>query len=286
MMTPKGSMTFARFFDAVLSEIEFGRIDQGINLLVGLLDAAHMQGRSLADARQELVRHVLHQMLLEEPIYAQAAVKPDDYAGLVDMASKTIAPERISTTGRRLFEATSNLPLIRALRQRRATVNQKLEHAWKDGLRICLVGNGANGGHTALSGRDLSNVTNIDINAEDWPNLAAKSETQFDLICLPEVADTLDAAALFSLLLQARHLVSQTGTVFLSAVLPGHLGSGWRQACLNWQPNMHDAQALKRATSDAGFSARTYSDQSDCIIWAELRPTDSLTIMGNKSHAD
>jgi hypothetical protein len=276
-------MTIARFYDSVLSEIEFGKIDQGINLLVGMLDAVHMQECDLANARQELVRHVLHQMLLEEPIYAQAVNIPADYAGLVDIASRSPADERISPTGRRLFKATSNLPLIRALSQRQTSVNLRLERAWKDGLRICLLGNGASGRYTAFSGRDLSNVTLIDSEAKDWPSLLAKSGRQFDLICLAEVADSVDAAALFLVLEQLRPFVAPAGTAILSALRPGHLGSGWREACLNWQPNMHGSEALQRAATDAGFSAHIYSDESDCIIWAELRPEDFPTLGGNKN---
>jgi hypothetical protein len=279
-------MAFNHFFDSVLREIEFGRIDQGLSLLVGMLDAVLMQGASLTGAREALVRHVLHQMMLEEPIYAHAGRKSGDYAGLVSMASRSPADERISPTGRRLFEATRNLPFIRALRQRQTTGHKRLERAWKDGLRICLLGNGGSSGYTALSNRDESNVANIDIKAEDWPNLAATAGMQFDLIGLPDVADTLVAGELFSLVEQLRPLVSPAGSAILSVLRPGHLGSGWREACLNWRPNMHGEESLQRAASAAGFSAHIYSDESDCIIWAELRPESFSTVGGGRNDED
>lgn len=284
MTTPTGSMTFTHFFDSVLREIEFGRIDQGLSLLVGMLDAVLMQGCSLTYAREDLKRHVLHQMMLEEPIYAYAGRKLGDYTGLVGMASRSPADLRISPTGLRLFEATRNLPFIRALRHRQTTGNQRLERAWKDGLQICLLGNGASSGRTPLSSRDQSNVKNIDIDADDWPNLATEAGTQFDLICLPDIADILDAEKLISLVAQLRPFVAPAGTAILSALRPGHLGSGWREACLNWLPNMHGAATLQHAASEAGFSAHIYNDESDCIIWAELRPEDFLTRGGERSH--
>ncbi len=286
MTTPHGSMTFTRFYDSVLSEIEYGKVDQGINLLAGLLDAVHLQGCSIANARDGLACHLLHRMLLEDPIYAQAAHMPGDYIGLVDALSIPSAEQHLSPTGRRLFEATANLPIIRALQQRHAKVHQMLERAWKDGQQICLVGKGANFGNAALPGRDLSNVTIIDIEAIDPPNLMDAAGMQFDLICLPNIADALDGDALFSLLAKLQHLVSPAGIMILSALRRDHLGSGWRQVCLNWMANTHDAQALQSAAFGACFSAQTYADQSDCIIWAELRPQDLPANGGNKSHAD
>lgn len=284
MTAPYGSMTFSRFFDSVLSEIEFGRVDQGISLLVGLFDALDMQGCPLADAHEELAHHMLHQMLLEEPIYAQAARKPGNYAGLVDTACKAIKDQRIGSTGRRLFEATSNIPIIRALRHRQETAHLKLQRAWKDGQRICLFVKGASTGRMALSGRDQSNVTIIDIGSDDRANLAVTACAPFDLILLADIADSLDTAALFSLIAQMRNVVSSEGTIHLSALRPAHLGSGWRRVCLNWAPTMHDALSLQRAASAAGFLAQIYSDQSDCILWAELRPEDYSTDGGPKNH--
>lgn len=278
MTTSDGSMTFANFFDSVLGEIESGKVEQGINLLVGMLDAVYLHGASTADVRDELARHPLLQMLLEDPICAYAANRPGDYAGLLDMACGGITTGRTSSTGLKLFEATSNLPLIRALRKRRATVNQKLERAWKAGHRICFLGTSENPAHGALSGRDLSNVTIIDCDAAHWPITIARSGPPFDLICLSEVADTLNAAALCALLTQLRSSVSPTGIAILSAVRPGHLGSGWRSVCLGWAPMMHDASTLQRVALDAGFSAQTYNDQSDCIIWAELKPQNCPTM--------
>jgi hypothetical protein len=283
MTTPEGSLTYARFFDSVLREIEFGNIDQGISLIVGLFDALHMQGRSLTKARQELVRHVLHQMLLEEPIYAHAAGNRGNAARLADIAFGASADEQLSSTGRRLFEATNTLPLIRGLRQRRAVIQQKLERAWQGGLQICLLGTNLSNWQTALSGRDLSNVTVIDNEEKEWPNLETLTGAPFDLICLPDVADTLDGPALLALLARLRSFVSPAGIVILSALCPGHLGSGWREACLNWQPNMHDQETLQRAASDTGFSALIYGDQSECIIWAELRPDDLAINGGDKN---
>jgi hypothetical protein len=327
MKTPNGSMTFARFYDSVLREIEFGRIDGGINLLVGLLDAVHLLGSAIDKAREELTGHVLHQMLLEDPLYAHAARNPGDYTGLVKIAAHRPTAPQTSTTGRRLFEATSNLPITQALIQRQATVEQKLQRAWKDGQRICILGRDTSGAHPALSGRDNSNVTHIDpfpiksaqtdrirkgltldddhsypdqleshsdsswsgngldIGASDWPEVAARSGKQFDLILLPEVADTLDTAELISLIAQVKPFLRPAGAVILSALRPDHLGSGWRRACLNWHPNMHDLAALQRAASEAGFSAQTYGDQNDCIIWGTLRPEHFPTIGGEKNHA-
>jgi hypothetical protein len=274
MTTHISSIEFNRFYDSVLHEMELGRIDQGINLLVGFLDALHFRGSALCEARQVLAEHMLHQMLLEEPLYAYAARWPSDFAGLVSIAANTSVSRHISQTGLRLFEATRNLPLIRALRQRQL-----------DGHQICLLHKGKDPVHAALTGRDLSNVTIIDTDADDPFHFVAGHKLKFDLICMADVADGLDGAALTALLCQTSDIFSPTGTAILSALRPDHLGTGWGAVCLNWKAQTHEASALQRAANEAGFSAQIYGDQSDCFIWAELRPAQFSRPAGNTNHA-
>ncbi len=205
-----------KFYDSVFSEIEFGRVEQGINLLVGMLDAVAMQSGSLVQARADLDQHVLHQMLLEDPLYRHAIDHPNDPEGLTDILVNQGGERQLSSTGKKLFAVTSTLPIARALIQRRE-----------------------------------------------------RGERASDTAC---TADGISAASLTTVLAWRGESLLQDGHIFLTAVLPDHLGSGWRDLCLNWNPQTHDEDRLEQAARAAGFDARSYRDESDCMIWATLRP--------------
>jgi hypothetical protein len=275
MKTTESSISYSCFYDSVLHEIEMGKIDQGINLLVGLLDSVHLQGGSVDQARNELTQHMLHQMLLEDPIHRQAFRNPGDYSGLVDVISSPSNDVQTGSTGRRLFEATSQLGFIRALRQRRAMVDQKLENAWENGLRICIVDTKTHGDQRYLASRELSNVKFFDPALDDIAEFTSKSLQSFDLICAPDLADTSTAGKISDLLTLLRSTISANGNVFFPALRVDHVGSGWRRTFLNWEPNLHLEHHLQRAASDTGYSALTYADESGCIFWAALRPLEN-----------
>ncbi len=272
MTTATPTQRYARFYDQVLGEIERGNTDQGLNLLVGMLDGIHMQGCQLAPARAALAGHMLHQLLLEAPLY-----RPGGHGF---GASDTPDMPPMSPTGSNLTKASNRLAIMRALRDRRHFADQWIARAWRDGLKICLVGDDGAIGDGVLHGRDQANVTKIDNQLARLPQHTAEPGAAFDLFCAPGLADTADAAALRQRLTALRRALAPTGTAILSALLPHHMGAGWARACLDWHPHVHAEPALLRLAADAGFSAQFCNDESNCLVWCVLRPAPAIQQRG------
>ena len=114
MSEPEAQMIYTRFYDQVLAEIESGKVHEGINLLVGMLDTVDLQAGSLARARRELRGHSLCQMLREDPVVAHADAQPDCHADRLRIIGQSSAGADTSSTGRRLFEVTRELTFARA----------------------------------------------------------------------------------------------------------------------------------------------------------------------------
>ncbi len=238
MTNLKTQARYAHFYDQVLNEITFGKIEQGLNLLIGMLDAVAMRDHALEQAGSELRAHLLHQLLLEDPLYRHAANHPDDAIGMSTVIGDAGQAGHVSATGRKLFAVTAKLPIAGALQQR------------------------------------------VKFQAKSDERAAANH------ICLGNYADTANETKLTAHLTDLRSRFSDQGILTFSAVLPQHLGSGWRSICLNWNPVTYDEQSLARAASAAGFKARTYCDEADCIVWAELRPVTNSQQEGSSNHGD
>lgn len=273
MTATDGFRDFDRFFDSVLSEIAFGRVDQGIGLLAGMLDALHLQGKDLIPACKALGQHMLHMMLLDEPVYRHACQQPGQVAALIEIASQRPDALRLRPVGHRLFKATSQLTIVRALCQRRATAYQRLESGWRAGRSITTIGIGGTSWLQPLSGNDMSGVTCIDgsFDPNQTCEMINSQAAPADLICAPYLLDTVDAADIAALFASLRCLLSPQGILLLSTLIPDHAGSGWRRACLHWEPFAHDDQALRDAASEAGLSTQMLRDESDCFTWVSVR---------------
>jgi hypothetical protein len=271
-MAKKGPpMLYTRFYDHVLTEISAGKVNDGINLLVGMLDTVDIGPGSLAQAKRELSGHSLARMLLEDPSVADAEARPNDTAARIGMIGCVPAGGQISSTGRRLFEVTSELTFARALRQRRDSFEQRFTRAWQLGQKICVLISGGADAASQLSGADFSKATVIDADdAQRGLRLAADNEQRFDLILAPDLFDRTVEPALAQILELMAASLSHNGGIIVAALLPHHLGAGWRSACLNWNPHCHDEAALARIAAKAGLTARTYRDETDCILWGEL----------------
>ena len=264
-------MLYTRFYDQVLTEISAGKVNDGINLLVGMLDTVDIGPGSLAQAKRELSGHSLAQMLLEDPSVADAEARPNDTSARISMIGRAAAGSEVSSTGRRLFEATSELTFARALRQRRESFEQRFTRAWQLGQKICALISGGADAACQLSGADFSKATVIDADdAERGLRLAAADAQRFDLILAPDLFDRTVEPALSNILKLAASCLNANGSIIVAALLPHHLGAGWRSACLNWNPHCHDEAALTRIAANTGLHARTYRDETDCIIWGEL----------------
>ena len=274
---------YTRFYDQVLTEISGGEIHAGINLLVGMLDTVGLQAGSFARAQQELREHSLGQMLRHDPLCANADTMRQDATAWIRMIADKRTAEGTSSTGRRLFAATSDLTLSRALRGRRQSFDQRLERAKLGGQETCLLG----GGLEPLPERNSSNITMVSRkDAAEAFHAAAKSRIFFDFILAPDLADQCEAVTLTDSLRQMRPCLSDGGTIVIAALHPHHIGAGWRRACLNWEPECHDEQSLERAAASAGLTAKTYRDETDCVVWGELRLAQNPTSKGGKSHGN
>lgn len=264
-------MLYTRFYDQVLTEISAGKVNDGINLLVGMLDTVDIGPGSLAQAKRELSGHSLARMLLEDPSVADAEARPNDTAARIGMIGRATAEGKVSSTGRRLFEVTSELTFARALRQRRESFQQRFTRAWQLGQKICVLINGGADAASQLCNADFSKATVIDADdAVRGLRSAEDSAQRFDLILAPDLFDRSVESVLLDILKLAATSLNINGSIIVAALLPNHLGAGWRSACLNWNPHCHDEAALARIAAKAGLTARTYRDETDCIVWGEL----------------
>jgi hypothetical protein len=248
-MKNKGTkMLYTRFYDQVLTELSAGKVSAGINLLVGMLDTVDIGPGSLAQAQRELSGHGLARMLLEDPTVADANARPDDTAARIGMIGEAIAAGNMSSTGRRLFEVTSELTFARALRQRREGFASRYTRALQLGQKVFV-----------LAGEYEDSLS---------------SAGAFDLILAPDLFDQTVEPALSNILKSAATHLHADGSIVMAALVPHHLGAGWRSACLNWNPHCHDEDAFTRIAAATGLSARTYRDETDCILWGELGASD------------
>ncbi len=297
-------MTHARFYTSVLTELQAGNVQGGLTLLVGMLDSVGEEATALAQASAELRRHDLWQLLLHEPLCAHAAAQPDKCHVLGEIICGEARHAAASSTGIRLYGVTSELTFSRAFRERRRQAGEILVRSWQNGRSICLPGCSDFSALAALAGQDLSNVTVADANPDCLARLkdrlgqsintvnaealaflhrAAACGQRFDFICATELLDTLDQAALPQTFTAMRGVLSAEGKIVTANLLPDHLGSGWRQACLGWDIHCHDEAQIERAAAAAGLTARTYRDATDCVVWAELK-SPKIELQGSKAH--
>jgi hypothetical protein len=264
-------MQFNHLYDHVLSELEFGRTETGINLLVGMLDAAEMASNTAHSAQDALETHPLHAMLMEDPLCADAKLRPGNSTRRVKMLNTCNFDGQVSSTGHRLFAATSKIAFARALCSRRAHAERKLSSAWRSGQRIWLIADPQLDLLSSLHGVDTNNITvSNEYDFERAVRAIGIAGTEFDLILAPHLPDRFSAPAMRQIIALLESRLSQTGELVISALVPGHPGTGWRRTCFSWEPTCHDDEALAAITAP-GFVSNTYRDETGCIAWAEMR---------------
>ncbi len=264
-------MHFTHLYDHVLAELEFGRTETGINLLVGMLDAAEMQSVANGSARNELRDHPLQAMLLEDPMLADAFARPSNPVHRVNMLHENGFDNDVSSTGRRLFAATSEIAFARALRRRREHAERKLGRAWRAGQKIWLIADPQYDLASSLNGFDTSNIhVSSENEARKTSTPDAVAGSKFDLILAPHLPDQLTAPAMQQASAWLCSQLSDSGEFTTSVLLPGHPGTGWRRACFRWEPKCHDDGALARMTAP-GLTTHSYCDETGCIAWLEMR---------------
>ncbi len=248
-------MLHTRFYDQVLATIEFGQVRDGINQLAGMLDGLLSNATAFADAGAALHCHPLNDVLRQDPL----ATAKEFYPNLA------VTSGQISSTGRRVFEATSELPFIRALRDRQYEAARQLKMAWDADRKVCLFDADAvlplshpKAHH--LAGTHFASVDDLSVMAND-----------FDLISAVQIADHLDNSQLAALIAKLAVHVSPQGAITVSSILPDHLGSGWRQACHQQYRYCHSEAELAEHAAAAGLKSHIYQDATGCLAWAELR---------------
>ncbi len=283
-------MAHTRFYDSVLQELNAGNMQDGINMLVGMLDTVDQRPEQFGGACDELRAHALGAMLREDPLFATSPASPGSDTAMLQLIASGEMTADVSRTGRRLFSATSEIKLSRALRERRLDAARRLARAWQLGRRICVLGGGILGAARVLAGRDLSNITVIDddrcmaaqlrdhfggsfqlVEASPAKFLRDKGSTErFDVICSAELADTFASHGLAVLLPAMRRLLAPGGRIELAALATQHPGCGWRRAYLDWEPCCHEADDLAAMAKAAGLAARVYHDETACVVWCEM----------------
>lgn len=267
-------MHYTGFYDQILNEIEGGNAGSAVNRLVGMLDVTNLQPRAMDQACTELGAHPLTSLLFQDPAMADAARNPNEPAGRLQMLmSKTLGSE-ISSTGRMLFEASSELSIMRALRGRQSGAESKLARAWQTGGRICLLDRAMAGISSILAGRDQSNVTIIGDYGGGEICANYPTGAPFDLILAPDISDHCSAAALKTAIGAMRQSLSARGKIILATLVPQHPGTGWCRACLHWNPHCHSAETVAAIATSEGMAALTYQDAANCVNWAELTTAD------------
>ncbi len=264
-------MQYTRLYDHVLSELEYGRTEIGINLLVGMLDVAELRLNHIGQAREELRGHPLHTMLLEDPLCADASQPRRDPVHRVNLLKSQGCDAAVSSTGRRLFAATSEITFARALRQRREEAERKLHSAWRMGQKIWLIADPQCALLETLGAVDTANVF---VSSEQHIRLIKAQQVSagstFDLILAPHLPDLLSGRSLRKATAWLGEYLGSEGVLATSFLMPGHPGTGWRRTCFNWEPNCHDETAVARLATP-GFAAQSYHDEAGCIAWIEMR---------------
>ena len=138
-----------------------------------------------------------------------------------------------------------------------------------------------------LNSADVSAISVIKPNAA-IPTFQhfASTHTRYDLILGPDLLDTSTTPQNAKLLQLMARCLSEQGSIIVAALLPQHLGAGWLNACLNWKPQWHDEATLQTLGQSAGLAVRAYRDESDCIIWAELKHAPIGKFMGGHNHVN
>jgi hypothetical protein len=287
-------MTYATFYNQILTELLVGRFQDGISQLVGMLDGVSQDASSVALASTTLRNHDLWNVLKQDPLCATSEAQADQGALLCDLICNQAVSGEISSTGQRLFGVTSGLTLARALRERRQSTQDRLQRAWQSGQRICVIGNGQFRALEALAGYDLSNITLIAPTLETGSHLSQKfsgavvlleeqsvpfptniaaDSPKFDLICAADLPDQSDIDFLRALVVASQSYLSETGKIVFASFLPHHLGTGWRTVCLKWALNCFDERDLVTLGQKVGLHAKIYRDASNSVVWSEFSKT-------------
>ena len=283
-----------RFYDQILALIQKGDAAGGMPLLTGHLAAANHDPTVMRMCREALRSHDLHQLLLEDPHTNRAFTRPRGYPGdaeLIDYYYDRRVPPGTSDRGAELFAVSSAFQTAQAVRARRTSGADLLEHAWASGKRICALACGHFREADALVGKDMGNIIAVDqdglsldyvrsrhgssaalveANVLQYLRGASARGERFDLIYALGLTDYLDDRAMHLLHRLMRNCLAPRGRIVLANFVPHHLSAGWLDACMDWHLVYRDEADLRRHAAKAGLQARTFPDETGCIAWCEM----------------
>ena len=283
-----------RFFDLTLRAIESGQLSHAYPMLAGKLFADYADPVRRTASRCALHEHPLHDVLMEDPYTARAALKPRGYAGdaeLIDLIYDQRPPLGSSSRAVSMFSNSIAFPVSEAVRQRRDYAEGRLSAAWADGKRICALACGHLREADALIGQDVGNIFAVDqdalslnvvrtnhgrtVHAEEanvihFLRNAAKSGQRFDFIYTLGLTDYFDMRAMSLLYRLMKACLAPGGEIMLANFLPGHLAIGWMDAVMDWHLIYRDEADLHRHAAEIGMTARTFRDATDSIVFCEM----------------
>jgi hypothetical protein len=297
-------MSYSQFYDQVLNELLSGTFLEGINLLVGMLDTLNHDGFAFEQAANKLKAHDLFEFLRRDPLVFTSDADKTGFTLGADLICGADLPVSTSSTGRRLFQVTSNIAFARAYRQRRLTSQDCLISSWQSGKKICVIGHGQFMALQRLAGRDLSNLTLIAGTAEQAARLgdvfgssphvpianqtaflhqSAEGGAHFDLICADDIIDGLTTEALTQFVVAAASCLSATGGLILASFARNHLGSGWRKVCLGWDLQLRNENDFLALGEVAGLTPRLCRDATNSVVQAIFSKTSQPKSWGAQS---
>lgn len=279
------------FFDAVLDQIEAGRLDAGLHFLAGALVTADA-GQA---AKRTLREHPLHGVLMEDPYTARAFTKPRGYAGdavLIDLIYDQLPPDETSALGNDIFSITTAFPVARAVRERLQYAREALEREWLAGKRICSLACGHLREADGLAGCDLANVTAIDqdplslervwqhhggrislfdANVLHYLRRAVRAGERFDYIYTLGLTDYLDDRAMALLHRLMRNCLNPGGKILVANFVRDHIATGWMDAVMDWHLIYRNEDDLARFATDIGMEPVCWRDPTGTIALCEMR---------------
>lgn len=283
-----------RFFDQTLGMIAAGASSAAVPMLAGKLYNAHADPMSWPETRAALHRHALFDVLMEDPFSAYARRRPRGYpgdAGLIDIIYDKAAPGEVPGIGRGIIDVTVGFQAPEGVRQRRRHAEKVLTSAWQAGQRVLVLACGHFREADRLIGQDLGAVTVVDqdplslavVRANHGARIAvheanvflylkgaAARGERFDLIYTLGLTDYLDARAMQLLHRMSKSCLAPQGRMLLANFLPGHLGTGWMAAVMDWHLIYRDEHELERYAAEVGMTARCWRDPTGSVVWSEM----------------
>ena len=267
-------MQYAQFYDQVMKQIEAGQAKNALIQLSGMLDATSMNAGGLAAAGDVLRQHDLYSLMQRALIgrSGEGGGRTSAFPALFDTPALS---HGFDPTTKRVFAAMQEIPPVSAILKRADHAGRIIARAWQDGRSICLSGTGYSEALRQLDRRDLSNISVCGAQQQfETLDEALASAQRFDLIYAPDVLLETKADALSATLTRITASLEPDGMALMTSLMPNHLGSGWRQLCLGWDPECHGEESLSAAADLAGIKARIYDDSEGCILWCELVRAD------------